>query len=349
VVTAVAAGCTSNNTPSTPTPTPSSSATISPDTLWVQDATTRTVRSYKGASTANGGAIPNVVLPTSDTANPDIDYDPVSDTLWYPNQTVPNAGNSPGSIDIWTMATTKNNMLPSVVISSLANTSNLEGAAVFTGPAGLAPNLLLVAHNTSNVIDVYSNAIGMTSASVPAGHITLTMTDGTIGGTPRPQELFYDPVRDILFVADNGSVCAKFGTFSTAANAAAGGGSPVISSTSQITGLGLGNGAGIAYNTVKDILFIVEVSPPQIDIEKNASSSNGGTTHSQTLTNFVQPKGLAYESVHGDNLFVYDADIFVFPNATTASGNQLAWPGRKVIFDLTTALSGFGIFVDPIH
>jgi len=57
---------------------------------------------------------------------------------------------------------------------------------------------------------------------------------------------------------------------------------------------------------------------------------------------------LGYDAVR-DILFVYDSDVFVYPNATTASGNQLAWPNRRVIFDASTGLSGFGIYIDTTH
>jgi len=340
---AFAAGCSNSSSPSTPTPTPTASGTTAPDTMWLQDATSRTVRVYKGVSTANGGLIATAALPTNDTGNPDVVYDPASDTLWYPNQTVP--APPPNTIDIWTMASTRNNMLATFVIGPNGNTQNLEGAAVFDP----VHNLLFVAKNTSNTIDVYTSATTMNAASVPAGHITLNMTDGGILGTPRPQEMLYDPVRDIMFVNDNGFVCAKFNSFYTSAASLATGGATIpISSTTQISGLGLGNGAGLAYNSVQDILFIVEVSPPQISIIKTASTFNGATTHSQTLTGFSQPKGLGYDAVR-DILFVYDSDVFVYPNATTASGNQLAWPNRRVIFDASTGLSGFGIYIDTTH
>jgi hypothetical protein len=338
-IAALAAGCSNSSTSSTPTPTPTASGTTTPDTLWVQDATTRTVRSYKGASTANGGLLASVALPTNDTANPDVVYDPATDTLWYPNQTVPNSTNN--TIDLWTLASTRNNMLPTFVVGPNASTNTLEGAATWDP----VHNLLFVAHNTSNTIDVYSSATTMNAASIPAGHVTLNITDATAPGTPRPQEMLYDAVRDILFVADNGTFVSKFPGFGVAAFALSGGSTIVQAPTSNISGLGLGNGAGLAYNTAQDILFVTEVSPPQIDIVKNASTLNAATTHAQTLTAFAQPKGLAYDAVR-DILFVYDAAIFVFPNATTASGNQLAWPNRRVIFDLSTAVSGFGIYVD---
>lgn len=335
---ALGAGCSTAGTSTTPTPTPVVSGSIAPDTLWVQDATSRTVRSYTGASAANGGLVASEILPTSDTANPDVVYDPLTDTLWYPNQTVPNATNN--TIDIWTMATTRNNMLPTFVVAS-ASTNNLEGAAVYDP----VHHLLVVAHNTSNTVDIYANAPSMIASSVPAGFVTLNITDPTAPGTPRPQEMLYDGVRDILFVADNGTVVAKFPGFGVAAAALSGGTTIAMGQSSAISGLGLGNGTGLAYNTALDILFVTEISPAQINIMKNASTFNGSTTHSQTLTGFVQPKGLAYDIVR-DILFVYDGGVFVFPNATTASGNQSVWPNRRVIFDVATPLSGFGITVD---
>ncbi|HZV78459.1 MAG TPA: hypothetical protein VFF60_02480 [Candidatus Binatus sp.] len=335
---ALSAGC-SNSTPSTsPTPTPHVSGSFAPDTLWLQDATSKTVRAYRGASAVNGAAVPQVVVNTSDNANPDVVYDPVSDTLWYPNQSVPNTTNN--SVMIWTTATTQSGKLPAFTVTN-ANMDHLEGAAVFDK----VHNLLIVAHNNSNTVDVYSMATAMTGASVPAGHVTLNMTDPSAPGTPRPQEMLYDAVHDILFVADNGTIVAKFPGFGAAAGALSGGTTIAQSMGTAISGLGLGNGTGMAYNAGSDILFVTEISPPQINIIKAASTFNGATTHSQTLTNFVQPKGLAYDEVR-DILFVYDSDVFIFPNATTASGNQNSWPSRRVLFDISVALSGFGITVD---
>jgi hypothetical protein len=337
---ALGAGCTTASTSTTPTPTPTVSGSIAPDTLWLQNASPPdiSIRAYKGASAANGGLVASIILPTSDTANPDVVYDPVTDTLWYPNQTVPNATNN--TIDIWTLATTRNNTLPTFAVAN-ANTNNLEGAAVYDS----VHHLLVVAHNTGNTVDIYANAPAMTNASVPAGFVTLNITDPAAPGTPRPQEMLYDGVRDILFVADNGRVVAKFPGFGVAAAALSGGTTIALGQSSAISGLALGNGTGMAYNTALDILFVTEIGPPQINIMKNASTFNSSTTHAQTLTNFTAPKGLAYDTPR-DILFVYDGGVFIFPNATTASGNQSLWPSRRVIFDVAAGLSGFGITVD---
>jgi hypothetical protein len=345
-IAALAVGCTNSSTSSTPTPTPTASGTVAPDTLWLQDASSKAVRVYDGASALNGSVVANAVLPTSDTGNGDVAYDPATNTLWYPNQTVPN--NTNNTIDLWTMASTRNNTLPlppnGFTIAN-ANTNNLEGAAAFDP----IHNLLFIAHNTSNTIDVYTGATTMNTASTPAGHITLNMVDGGVLGVPRPQELLYDPVHDIMFVNDNGTVCAKFSSFfASTASLAIGGATIPATSTSQISGLALGNGAGLAYNAVLDILFVTEVTPPEVNIIKSASTFNGATTHVQTLTGFTQPKGLGYDAVR-DILFVYDSAVFVFPNGTTASGSQASWPNRRVIFDAGSNLSGFGIYVDTTH
>ena len=340
---ALVAGCSNSSTNTiTVTPTPVISGSFAPDTLWVQDATSRTVRAYRGASLANGGQIASVIVTTSDNARPDIVYDPISDTLWYPNQTVPNLTNN--TIDIWTAASTlsTSGVGPTIVVGPNSNTNNLEGAAVRDG----LHNLLIVAHNTNNTVDVYSMATAMTSSAVPAGHATLTMTDGGLVGTPRPQEMLYDAIHDILFVSDNGTVCAKFSGFGAAASALSGGTTITLAASSEITGLALGNSTGLAYSATADQLFITEVSPPQITVVKSASTWNTGANHLQNLTGFVQPSGLAYDGIR-DILFAYDSGVvFVFPNGSTASGAQLAWPGRRIIFDFSTSLSGFGLTID---
>ena len=340
----IVAGCNKSSSPA-PVPSPTSSSTFSPDTLWVQNATGRDVRSYKGASTANGGLFPNATLVTNDNARPDVVYDPATDTMWYPNQTVPTSAPQ-NSIDIWhTASADATPAAPTIQIIS-ANTMNLEGAAVFDS----LHNLLIVANNTNNTVDVYSMATAMTSASVPAGHVTLTMMDPGLVGTPRPQEMLYDPARDILFVSDNGTVCAKFNGFGTAAAGLSGGTTIVMPATTEITTLALGNSTGLAYNSTLDLLWVTEVSPPQVTIVKTASSWNTGANHAVNLTGFTQPSGLAYDSTTRDTLFVYDSGVVdVFPNGSTASGQQASWPGRKQIFDFTTSLSGFGLFVDTTH
>ena len=342
----IAAGCTNSSTSSTPTPIPSSSASFSPDTLWVQDATSRTVRSYRGASTANGGQFPAATLSTNDNARPDVDYDPATNTLWYPNQTVPNSTNN--SIDIWTAASTHATAAPAtfVVAGNPPATDNLEGAAVFDS----AHNLLIVAHNTDNTVDVYSMATSMNASTIPAGHVTLTMTDPVLVGTPRPQEMLYDPIRDILFVADQGTVCAKFPGFGAAAAALSGGTTIAMAASTTITALSIGSSTGLAYNSALDLLWITEfTSPPQVTQVKTASTWNTSVSHLVSLTGFTQPSGLAYDTPR-DILFVYDSGVvFVFPNGSTASGGQASWPNRRVIFDLTTTLSGFGLSVDTTH
>ncbi|MEI4884156.1 hypothetical protein, partial [Klebsiella pneumoniae] len=50
----------------TPTPSPSPSGSPAPDTLYVQESTTKAIRVYKGASAINGLALAQLVYPTQD-------------------------------------------------------------------------------------------------------------------------------------------------------------------------------------------------------------------------------------------------------------------------------------------
>src|SRR5271166_1075049 len=79
-----AAACThKSSTVVTPTPSPSPSGSPAPDTLYVQESTTKAIREYQGASTLNGLAVAKNFYPTQDGSWGDVIYNPVSDTLWY--------------------------------------------------------------------------------------------------------------------------------------------------------------------------------------------------------------------------------------------------------------------------
>jgi sugar lactone lactonase YvrE len=332
----VIAGCSKNAaTTPVPTPTPTSSATVAPDTLYVQDATSRTVRAYTGASAINGGALASNIYPTADIANPDVIYGIAANVLWYPDQTN-------NRISVWTTALTKTNMNPDFTVPL----TNQEGAATFDA----THNLLIVAQNTSNTVQIYASAstLGQGGNTTPAGTATLTMTDGCAPGTPRPQEMYYDPVHDRLFVSDNGCVVGVFDAFGAGANAAAIAHTNYAATANrQISGLFSPD--GLAYNPTTDVLWVAERSHLQVDVLMTASTLNGSASHAQTITNFTGPLGLAYDAVR-DLLFVYDAQaVVVLPNATTASGAFNAIPNRRVIFDAQVSLSGFGLFLDTTH
>lgn len=323
------AGCYSNaGTAPAPSPSPSVSGSLPPDTLYVQDATSRTVRVYKGASQINGAAFPVETLPTSDVAQPDVVYSPLLDILWYPNQSI----NPVNQVWTWCTASNANNMPP----NSMNPLANLEGAAAFDSVHGF----LYVAQNTSNVITVYRNAPALCSTAPITTNAQLNIVDGTIVGTPRPQEMLYDAANDRLFVGDNGAVVAQFDTFGARVLA----GITTFAPSREISGLFSPDGLG--YNAPQDTLWIVELNLRQVDVIKQASTKNGPDAHSQTITGFSSPTGAAYDAVR-DILFVYDQlNVFVFPNATTAAGNRDSVPNRRVIFDGLVAISGFGLAVD---
>ena len=335
VIVLLAAGCNnSTSTVVTVTPTP---ITTGPDTLYVQDGGTKTVRAYAHASNLNGSAFPSAVYPTSDVSNPDIIYNELHNILWYPsaypNQTYTGAQSTP--IRIWTVATTKNGQNPDAI-------------AGFTDGAGTAAydsvhDLLFVANVVNSALSVYSNAHLMTSASLPAATVTLNITDLGVVGAPRAQDMYYDPVHDRLFVSDEGTVVAVFDSFgSTALSGGA------RAANRQITGLISPD--GLAYSPVNDVLYIGEITRRQINVIHNASTFNGPSGHTQIINAFATgPTGMAYDPVH-DFLFVYDPlQIWMIPAPAVATGNVNNILNRHQFFDATVELVGFGLSVDTVH
>ncbi|MDQ2817328.1 MAG: hypothetical protein M3T49_03845 [Candidatus Eremiobacteraeota bacterium] len=346
-IAAVAAqGCSKGSSTPTPVPSATISGSPAPDTLYVQDATSRSVRGYRNASGINGAANPFETLPTNDTTNPDVVYSPVFDTLWYPVAYAPPTftGNQSTPINVWFAASAKNVKNPDAVVPF----TNSAGAAAYDA----THDFLYVAQVNSATVQIFASAhtLGMAGNTAPAGGITLGITDtgsGT-GQPPRAQEMLYDAASDRLFVSDQGTVVAVFDAFgATAAAAAASHATVPLSASREISGLYQPD--GLAYNASADTLFVAELVRKQITIIKGASVANGPAGHSTTITGFNSPGGLAYDSVR-DILFVYDPiDIDVLPNATAAAGALTAVPNRRVIFDSTIALSGFGIAVDTTH
>jgi hypothetical protein len=337
-----AAGCNNSSTTTSSTATPAP-VTTGPDTLYVQDGGSKTVRVYAHASNLNGVAYPSVTYPTSDTSNPEIIYYEPDNILWYPSaypsQTYTGVQSTP--IKIWTAATTKNGANP----DAQAPYSDGAGTAAYDS----VHDQLYVANVDGATIQVYSNAHLMTSVSLPAASVTLVITDPGVVGTPRPQDMLYDPVNDRLFVSDEGTVVAVFDHFgSNAASCIAIPPCPTIPANRQI--LGLNSPDGLALNAVGDILFVGEISRKQIDVIHNASTQNGPNGHGQIISSFATgPTGLAYDHAH-DLLYVYDPlQIWVIPAPGAASGNVNAIINRHQFFDSSTELVGFGLSVDPLH
>jgi hypothetical protein len=330
-----AAGC-NNNTTTTSTATPAP-VTTGPDTLYVQDGGSKTVRVYAHASNLNGVAYPSVTYPTSDTSNPEIIYYEPDNILWYPSaypsQTYTGVQSTP--IKIWTAATTKNGANP----DAQAPYSDGAGTAAYDS----VHDQLYVANVNGATIQVYSNAHLMTSVSLPAASVTLVITDPGVVGTPRPQDMLYDPVNDRLFVSDEGTVVAVFDAFG--ASALSGG-----SRTANRQIIGLYSPDGLAYSAGNDVLYIGEIARRQLNIIHRASSFNGPAGHAQVIDTFsTGPTGLAYDGPH-DLLFIYDPlQIWVVPAPAVASGNVNNITNRHLFFDATTELVGFGMSVDPVH
>jgi len=344
-----AGGCkyASTNTPiPTASPTQCGSPTAAPDTIYIQTIqSVKAIRSYAEASCDNGATTSKEFLPDNAISRGDVVYNPASDTLWYPvaypyRTFGPNA-NTP--IEMWTAVTTKNNMNPDVTIPF----TNGFGAAAYDP----THNLLFVSQVTGPQVSVFANATTLTAAATPAAVITLAITDGGSGATPRPQEMLYDNQDDRLFVSDASTVVAVFDTFGAQANAAViGMTNPTIPANRYLQGLL--SPAGLAYAPPPtDTLFIGEQGPHNdVLIVSGASTINGPVGHVPAITGFTNPGGMAFDDVRG-LLFVYDQNpIYVIPNAIAQAGAVSSLVGLHTIFDSSgTQNFGFGISLDITH
>jgi hypothetical protein len=309
-----------------------------PDTIYVQTSNAKVIRQYLGASQDNGAITPSETLPTGDLTNGDVVYDPISDTLWYPEANQSNTNH----IEVWAHASQANGNSPTLVTFPFG-----EGAGAFDQ----THHLLFVASTTGPFVSVYSNAEAMTSTSTPGAVITLQINDGP---SARPQEMLYDAGTDRLFVADGDTVVAVFDAFGAAAEAAiAGMTNPTIPANRHLRGLFSPNGLAYAPPPI-DILFVGEDASKNdmVDVH-NASSFDGTVDRTQAITGFSSPGGMAFDSIR-DELFVYDrSPVYVIDNAVTASGTLfgLFSSGQvQMIVDSSPQQNiGFGIALDTTH
>ncbi len=336
----------------TPTPVASVSPSPFPDTLYVQDLTSKRIRIYENASGANGFAAANLTLVASTLSLNDVVYSPDKNVLWMPSCAGKPCPGVSGPIYVYAQPTAlPNNSGPTSTVSLAA----VDGAASYDDNH----DLLYVVTNNSTAIQIYANAstLGTAGNTQPAASASLTMNDPQIQYSPPPraQEIYYDKARDILFVSDFGSIVAAFDNFGAQAEAAAVSHTNInLTSSTQISGLLQTD--GMAYNSAQDILFVVSDQHGQMTVIQQASTTNGPAGHAQIITGFSNPKGLAYDDIR-NILYVYDpgdpdsqGQILSYPNATTLSGNQHNWAGKKGFVDsFVSSLSGFGIAVDETH
>lgn len=340
------AGCSKYGSVTPPAPSPSPSGSPAPDTVYVQTPVNGgIVRHYKGMSKATSLVFATALLKDNDNSRPDVVYDPVSDTLWYPE-----ANTASTKILMFTMASTKNGTNPDVVIPF----PNGEGTAAFDP----VHHLLFVGVDTGPQVSVFANPETMTSSATPQAVITMNITDPNVpgGGVARPQELLYDPGTDRLYASDNGSVVAVFDGFGTFASTAAG--NTAKSADRYITGLFSPD--GLAYAPLpSDELFIGEVpdahNPNTADIVvvSGASTFNGSVSHSQLVTGVANPGAMAYDNVR-NILFAYDApDILVFSDALKMTGSLGSLESSGTAHALADGTAegdtGFGLALDTTH
>jgi len=345
-------GCGKYGTTPTPTTIPSGTVSPFPDTLFVQDTSSKTIRIYENASGHNGFAFANLTLSAPTVSLNDVVYSPDKNVLWMPSCAGRPCPGVSGPIDVYAMPTAlPNNSGPTSVVSL----ANINGAAAYDDNN----DLLFVLVNNAPVVQIYQNAstLGTGGNTQPVASATLNMTDPQIqySPPPQPQEIYYDKTRDILFVSDFGSIVAAFDSFGAQAEAAVVAHTNInLSSSTQITGLLQTD--GMAYNSSQDVLFVVSDQHGQLTVLSQASTTNGPAGHAQVVTGFANPKGLAYDDIR-NILFVYDpgnplgqGQVLSYPNATTLSGHQNNWKGRKGFVDsFVPSLSGFGIAIDETH
>ena len=345
-------GCSNYASTTTPTPVSSVSPSPFPDTLYVQDTTSRSIRVYKNASGSNGFSSSSAQLSAPTTAFVDVVYNPAKDVLWVPFCAGAPCPGTSGPVDVWAAASTLKNGGP----TSSVTLPNINGAAAYDE----THDLLFVTVNNAPIVQIYSSAstLGTGGNTVPATSATLQINDPQIQYSPpppRPQELYYDKARDLLFASDYGTVVAEFDNFGAQAAAAAASHTPLtLPPSREITALVKTD--GMAYNSAQDILFVVADQSGQLTVISQASVTNGPAGHAQLVTGFANAKGVAYDDVR-NILFVYDpgdpggaGEILSYPNATTLAGNQAGWAGRKAFVDaFVSGLSGFGISIDTTH
>ena len=352
VVAAFAVGACSKSSTPTPTPVASVSPSPFPDTLYVQDVTSKTIRIYKNASGANGFFSASSTLSAVTVSVNDVVYSPDKNVAWMPFCAGKPCPGTSGPVNVYAGA----NALPTdAPPTSTVTLANINGAAAYDDNH----DFLYVPVNNSAAVEIYQNAstLGTGGNTAPAASATLTITDPGIQypGPPRPQELYYDKARDLLFVSDFGTVVAVFDNFGAQAAAAVSTHSNInLTANNEITGLVQTD--GMAYNSSQDILFVVADQHGQLSVISSASTTNGAAGHIQLVTGFSLPKGIAYDDIR-NILFVYDpgnpfgeGQILSYPNATTLAGAQHSWAGRKGFVDsFVSSLSGFGIAVDETH
>lgn len=343
-------GCHSS-TSTSPSPTPVVTGT-GPDTLYVQTAQGNTggqIRIYQHASTANGFIAAAAVLPTSDISNPDVVFSPLYNVLWYPSAyPLPSPGpNVSTPVRVWNNPIGEGGQNPNALVHYI----NGQGTAAYD----VTHDLLFVANYSGPTLQVYATAHSMTSSSVSAANITLTITDPNVVGTPRAFELLYDAVHDRLFVSDYGAVVAEFDSFgSQAQTAVTTSTNPTIVASRELSALFAP--LGLAYDATNDVLYVSEHHVVQgqtigrVDVIHNASTMSGPVAHNQIINGFTSgPTGMTYDGVR-DLLFVYDGSvIWVVPNPENGSGNVANITNHREIGDASVTLAGFGITVDTTH
>jgi len=148
-------------------------------------------------------------------------------------------------------------------------------------------------------------------------------------------ELALDPTKALLYYRNPSAILVFSNATKVTGNTAP---------TRTLTSAALGGGRGIAIDTTRDLLYVLE-GDNSVLVFANASTANGAVTPLHTISGaaFSNAGGIAIDTTN-DRLYVADlGNVLVFNNASTANG---AIAATRTITISGATLAAFGVAVD---
>lgn len=188
-----------------------------------------------------------------------------------------------------------------------------------------------------NTILVFHTASNLNNNGVPNLILTSTALNS-------PRGLALDSERNILYVANNGGDSVL--TFSGLIDLT---GSVTATPDAEIAGVATGIDApvGVAIDSKRDILYVLNQETPEILVFEQASTLNGNSAPARTLSgDFMQTPSSLFLDPEGDLLYVTDQGanaVYIFTGASKAEGEA----EHRTLSGNNTALNQpAAIFVD---
>ncbi|MCL5878764.1 MAG: Ig-like domain-containing protein, partial [Deltaproteobacteria bacterium] len=228
---------------------------------------------------------------------------------------------------------------------NIAPDRTIAGAAtLLTGPEGMwfdkTSDRLYIPNWNANNITVFNSASTINGNTVPSRTISGASTALSI-----PTGIWLDTASDRLYVANfGGAAILVFNNASTL------NGNTAPSRTVSGASTTFANPHSLWLDTVSDTLYVDDIGSNAILIFSNASTMNGNTAPSRTVsgasTTLLSPSSLWVDTT-SDTLYVANSGgdaILAFNNASTINGNIA--PSRAVSGASTTLNSPYGMWLD---